>query len=116
MTSANKQLQDFTGTEHYYKHEISNYQYTDGIKMMAEKFAAYWLIDLAFSHQLKPKLKMEDFQVWELKRQHDNFFVAFCTDGNDNTLVLQKIEFSDFPFDHLKMYLVDKILLLPSEY
>ena len=38
------ELNQFIGTEHYYRH-LLGFNYTDGVKFMAERGKAYWLID-----------------------------------------------------------------------
>ena len=115
MKNANDELKQFTGTEHLYRHFLGGL-YTDGVKHMAETFKAYWLIDLVFSHQTNPRLKVEEFQTWELNRIKDHQFLAACTDGNDNILCKQLIPFSDFRADQIKLFYCDGVLLLPSEY
>jgi hypothetical protein len=116
MKNANDQLSAFTGTTQWFKHPLFEKLYTDGVKYMAEKFEAYWLIDLVFSHQLTSKVRNEQFQTWVLKRIEGNSFIAIATDGNDNIIAIQHIPFSDFDADELTLYYVDNVLLLPSEY
>lgn len=57
----NDELAQFTGTEHYYRHWMGK-NYTDGVKGMAEKYKAYWLIDVVFSHQ-NSKINKIPFQL-----------------------------------------------------
>jgi len=104
-----------TGTENYYKHPIG-YSYTDGVKMMAEKYKAYWLIDVVCSHQTK-SIATIPFQIWEIVTD-DSFraTVEMKEDSNQPVLIRQKIPYTDFPEGNFKMYLIDKVLLLPSEY
>jgi len=37
-------------------------------------------------------------------------------DTGKRPLISQAIKFSDFPLDYIKIWLIDKIALLPSEY
>ena len=106
-------INSFIGTENYYKHWLG-IQYTDGVKYVAEEANAYWLIDAIASYQ--SKLKHEPFQTWTLKGNHDKSWTLSATDGNENLLVKQEIEFSDFPLNKIDLYLSDKILMLTSEY
>jgi hypothetical protein len=116
-TSANDELMDFTGTENYYSSKMFGCYYTEGVKYMAGIYNAYWLITLVGSHQHSLRFKEgAEFQVWELTKVEDCEFNIVCTDGNNNVLVKQKIGYSDFPFDTVKLYLTDSILMLPSEY
>lgn len=103
----------FNGTENYYKHWLGIH-YTDGVKYVAEEASAYWLIDAIGSYQ--PKLRNEEFQSWTLKQNPNQTWTLRATDGNDKILAEQKIEFSDFPLNKIAFYLVDKILMLTSEY
>jgi len=113
MTDLNNQFKDFYGTENYYKHFGG--VFTDGIKEMAERFKAYWLIDVVFSYQGK-KIKSIPFQVWEITSTGEKATVEMKEDTDQPVLVSQKIGFTDFPRGMLKMYLIDNVLLLPSEY
>lgn len=113
--NANNNYQEFTGTDHYYKH-LSGYQYTDGVAQIAEDYGAYWFIDLILSYQGNKKIRGEGFQVWKLERKEDSKFRATCDDGNGNIFIIQNIEYSDFRDDELTFWLVSGIILLPSEY
>ena len=110
--------QDFamaTGTENYYKHCTGNH-FTDGVKMMAEKYKAYWLIDVVMSYQYG-KIRKVPFQIWEIVTT-DSFraTVEMKEDTDQPILVSQKIPYTDFPEGIFKMYYIDNVLLLPSEY
>ena len=115
MDTTQINLDQFTGTEHYYKHWLG-LTYTDGMAYVAETMGAYWLIDLVASHQ--PKLRGEGFQVWTLSKEKERKYIALCDDGNGNELKRQIIPFTTFPEELMpfKMYLVNKVLMLPSEY
>jgi len=106
-------LLQFTGTENYYKHWVGNYVYTDGVKFLADKAGAYWLIDAIFSYRRK-----EPFQVWELAvdTPRNKALLTMREDTKYPPKVRQEIPFTDFPLDYIKLYLIDNVLLLPSEY
>jgi hypothetical protein len=118
----NDEFAGFTGTEHYYRHWIPEFVYTDGIKMMAENYQAYWLIDIVLSYQ--SKLKEYKFQIWEIECETDSVNkranVIMRPDSDEPIVVNQHIAFTTFPEGKLKMYYIDdgsnKVLLLPSEY
>jgi len=113
------ELSVFTETEKYHKHKIAanlSILLTDGTKHLAEKAECYWLFDLIASYQIKSSVREQQFQVWELKKGKDNGWVIKCTDGNGNKLVTQSINFSDFPLDSIKIWLVNNIAMLPTEY
>jgi len=108
----------FTGTETWWKNPMfPGYSYTDGVRYVAQEAEAYWLIDLIFSHQLDPKARAEDFQVWKLTVAPDNTATAIMTDGNsEEPIIRQDIEYTSFPDPDMMMWLIDKALMLPGEY
>lgn len=116
MKNANHYIGSHNGSENFYRHNLSQFVYTDGVKSIADQCSAYWLIDLIVSHQLHANVRKEPFQVWDLKRLHDNAFSIVATDGNYHSLTSQDIPFSDFPYDMATVWLVDGCLMLPSEY
>lgn len=100
---------------------------TDGVKWLAETAQAYWLIDAIASWQsriakeCKKNRDLEGLQVWRLKRTDAGGAVLTCDDGNVKLAVEQKIEYTDFPLDEIKLYVEPRgdgtlILLLPSEH
>ena len=122
-----RSLKHFTGTENYYGYRLFAGPvigtYTDGVKFLEDECGAYWLIDAIFSYQYG-KIKKEPFQVWTLnkcvyktgKRAGQEYWKLEGQDGNNNVIAKQIIEFSDFPLDEIKLYLINRVLLLPSEY
>ena len=112
-------LPHFRGTEKYYRLSPS-FAYTDGIEYLADKAGCYWLVDLVSSYQ--KDLKDKHFQVWEVKVNLDKqTAVITAYDGeSENTnlpeIVRQELEFTDFPLESIKLYCVDGVLFLPSEY
>ena len=125
------ELDQFTGTEQWYRHGFArNVLYTDGVKYMAEKGGAYWLIDAIVSHQINPKVRknerLQEFQVWTLKVAEDRSAVLTCqADSGEKAIVTQKIEATDFPLKEIKLWVeptggpngeILKVILLPSEH
>jgi hypothetical protein len=114
ITQAN--LEQFTGTEKYHRH-WTDMVYTDGIEYLAEKAGAYWLIDAIASYQRNEKIKTEPFQLWELRlTEKPKAVLTMRRDTNEPEIVSQEIKYTDFPLDEIKLYLIDGVLLLPSEY
>lgn len=114
-----------TGSETQYQHGLfRSFRYTEGIQTLADLAGAYWLIDLAASHQLKRKVRNQPFQVWTLRKLSDtakNAAVAECRwDSSQKPISRQLIEYTDFPFDDLgesfQFYVVDQVMLLTTEY
>jgi hypothetical protein len=116
MTNANEHFGSGNGSENFYQNKLSPIIYTDGVKDMAESCGAYWLIDLVISHQLTKTVRIEAFQVWELKRFKGNTFSIVATDGNKKQIARQQIRFSDFKYDVAILWLVNGCLMLPNEY
>jgi len=111
-----RSLSQFIGTQNYYKH-FTGLFYTDGIKYLADKAGSYWLIDLIASWQIYPKVRSCPFQIWELKVNEDRTAViTMKEDTNEPIKAKQEIQFTDFPLKEIKLYVVDGVLMLPSEY
>ncbi|GEC77916.1 DUF6876 family protein [Flavobacterium aquatile] len=111
-------LAQFTGTENWYRHPIARtVLYTDGIQYLAEKAGAYWLIDEIAFNQIKPNIKKEEFQTWTLRVDLEKSTAALtCDDGNNNIVFSKKIEYTDFPLQEIRIFFVNNVILLPSEY
>lgn len=108
------ELAGFTGTENYYKH-FTGMLFTDGVKFLADKAGAYWLIDIVASYQCK--LKNIGFQLWTLKVNPDKTAIVTAKEDADMPiLVTQEIQFTDFPLSEIELYCIDGVLILPSEY
>ena len=87
------------------------------VKYLADKAEAYWLIDAIASWQVEKKVRNCPFQIWELKVNKDRTAILTMKEDTDEPeLVKQKIPYTDFPLDYQKLYLVDRVLMLPSEY
>ena len=114
MQNALIDLNQYTGTEQYYKlSAFGNFSCTDGVKYVADEAGAYWLIDAIASYQ--PNLKFHEFQCWKLTLEGNHNATLTCTDGDDTILATQAIDFTDFPQD-ITLYLTNKVLMLTSEY
>ena len=109
-------LSQFTGSEHWYKHGLCR-GYTDGVKFMADKAGAYWLIDEVATNQMLPRVKREEFQVWKLVvNTAKSTGVLTCEDGNGTQVFKKKITFTDFPLPEITLWYTGHTILLPSEY
>ena len=117
------ELRNFYGTEHYYRTN-PGLLVTDGVKFLADKAGAYWLLDVVWSY------------LPVLRKSRDTFFVVVLTkDGVEapgaafsiqddvppsKTYAAQAVEYTDFPLDEIKMYLAateeEFVLMLRSEY
>ncbi|MBR0753550.1 hypothetical protein JQ604_15280 [Bradyrhizobium jicamae] len=117
----NADLQQFTGgTGHWYRHNlVRGITYTDGVKYMAERAGAYWLIDeIALAQIGEPRVKAEPFQSWKL-RVADSKATLTCDDGNGNIVFSKAIDFTDFPLDQIDIWVEEgegRVILLPCEH
>ena len=106
-------LEQFYGTENYFKNPLLKYKYTDGIKYFAEKAGAYWLLQEINS--IYVNLRCPVFlNIEVVSKNHKADIIV--DDGNDNVLKKKYITFTDLPEGEWQFFLTDNILLLPSEY
>jgi|ERR1035437_215799 hypothetical protein len=97
-------LRQFTGTECYWKH-------------LYPAKSPLLLFDSILIFQTDKRLKGANFQIWTLQQsKKDLSWLLICReDSNLKPLISQVIEFSDFPLDYIKLYVIQGIALLPSE-
>lgn len=111
-----RELNHFTGTTQLYYHPMfSKYKYTDGVRFLAQNAECYWLLEHIFIHQTDPKIKGEEFQVWEIKVEDSKARIV-VDNGNNHILKVFDIEYTDFPLAEYKLWMVGDTLLLISEY
>lgn len=110
-------LEQFTGTEKYYNY-LCGLKLTDGVHYLATEGKCFWLLDIIASYQ--PKHHQVPFQLWELEVTEDkgkrSAIVYMREDSDKKPLVRQVIPYTDFPLENVKIYVIDKVVLLPSEY
>jgi hypothetical protein len=114
-------LREFKGTTKYHKHLFpgkSPLVLTDGCNFIREHCNAYWLFDAILSYQSDKILRNVFFQVWELRqlRKDLSFSLTCRQDSDKKPIISQAIEFSDFPLEEIKIWVIDNVALLPSEY
>lgn len=108
------ELNHHIGTSHYYKHPMG-YHYTDGVADMADKYGAFWLIDVIASHAMEHR--DHHFLTGLLRLEPGTNKATFeLTDGNGSTLAKQKIPFTDFPALKQDLWFSNGVIMLPSEY
>ena len=120
MSLSQADLAHFTGSEQLWHQAFIAFKYTDGVKYVVREGNAYWLLtDIsAFQHQraIVEYAKHDRFQTWKLRVKEDQSATLTCDDGNGQILFTHEYLYTDFPLREIKFYLVDGILLLPSEY
>lgn len=110
------ELKQFRGGDSIYKHGLSRGLYTEGVRHVAQELGAYWLLDYIFSVQFTAEVLGQEFQVWKLKTGDESDAVLTLEDGNSSELKCFEITYTDFPLKEITFWLVNNILLLPSEY
>jgi len=115
--NANDELRQYTGTEKYYLHTCGLI-ITDGAKELADRWGAYWLLDIIASYQAQ--LKKEEFQVWTIGRNEDSTAIIICTNGNNKILITQAVPYTDFVPTVATVWVSNNgensFAMLPSEY
>lgn len=112
-------LAQFTGTGSYHRYSMlfRNVVLTDGVKYLAKSAECFWLMDIIASVQ--KKLRNEPFQSWKVTVK-DRMAVVSCTDGNDKKLYTQRVDYTDFPLDELKLFCQSDgemvVIMLTNEY
>ncbi len=111
-------LAQFTGSQEYYRHALSGgCNYTEGVQYLAKAGGAYWLLDAILCPQPhNSALRRAEFQVWTLTVDKNRSAILSCTDGDDTSLYVHRIEWTDFPLDSISLWFSGKTLYLPSEH
>ena len=111
-------LSHFTGTTRYIRDPFTGLIHTDGIEHLAERAEAQWLIsDIGAVFHIHQNIRGMPFQLWTLTVSEENTAVLTCREDCDIPVIYeQKYEYTDFPVGTWKMYLIDGVLMVPSEY
>jgi hypothetical protein len=91
---------------------------TDGVKFLADTTNCYWFLDVIASYQ-KEALKdpwLREIQFWELRVSYDRSATVVCRRDLDDVALEQRIAMTDFPFQYVKLYVENGVILLPSEH
>ncbi len=129
-TLSHDELRQFTGDLERYRHGLNRRViYTPGVRHLAERAGAYWLIDLIASYYgseiMKQAISDDDrlawMQFWRLDVRDDRSAVASClADSGDEPAITQVIPCTDFPLDHIDVWAgfdgEHWTLYLPSEH
>jgi len=112
------ELAQFTGTEKRYRHRInSEVLFTEGVKYVADRAGAYWLLDeIALIQPCQKRVAAEIFQVWKLQVNASRSAQLVCEGGDGNVVYTRAIRLTDFPAEGITLWFADRTILLPSEY
>jgi hypothetical protein len=111
-------LAGFTGTEHWHRYGIElDVLLTDGAKYLAEHGKAYWLLDeIVFAQFDENRFAGEELQHWKLIVHPDKTATLTCDDANETILLTKHIDFTDFLLDEVRLYYINKTIMLRGEY
>ena len=104
------------GSDAYHKYSlIPGYPVaTDGVIALVEAAGCYWLLDIIGSYQTDKRLD-PSFQVWKLEVNRENNSGVVLGFNDSELIISQEIPYTDFPLAEIKLFLMDGIILLPSE-
>lgn len=124
-TQVNKiktELQQFIGSETFYKIPLIGTKFTDGIKYLADAAECFWLVTdvsvIAKSLMHKSYFVTVDFKRLSEKEREESQCEALInySDGNGHIFETHKYHVTDFQLDELRLFFIDGTLMLPSEY
>ena len=110
------EMRQCAGTTNYHKLTLTPLLATDGVRMVAEKAGAFWLVDAIGSYQMNPEVKTLAIQFWTLEVE-DNKAVLYCTEDTGRPRIVEhEIKYTDFPDGKWKFYVQQGLIMLPEEY
>ena len=66
---------------------------------------------------LKDSQRLQELQIWLLTVNVDKSCRLTCSEDSDIApVVMQSIEFTDFPMKKVNLYVCNNVILFPSEY
>jgi hypothetical protein len=102
--------------------------YSPGVRYVAEKGHAYWLIDAIVSYFGSPEMKqamakdyrLQSLQFWRLTVTDSSAVLTAEADAGEEPFIRQEIAFTDFPLDAIDIWAgfdgAYWTLYLPSEH
>lgn len=105
-------LAQFTGDLNRFRTLNPNVIYTPGVKYVADKGGAYWLIDAIASYfgtnkmylAAKADERLKSLQFWKLTVTDSRAVLECFPDSDEPAAINQKIEFTDFPLDEIDIW------------
>ena len=110
------EMQQCRGTASYHKLSLTPLLATDGVRMVAEKAEAFWLIDAIGSYQGNPEVRALAIQFWTLEAKGSKAVLYCVEDSGMPRIVEQEIKYTDFPEGTWKFYVQEGVIMLPDEY
>ena len=115
------ELNNFYGSMAYYKANIfSNIVITEGVRYFCDICECYWLLDEAIIYALRELSKKYSFLIVEFKvtNKRGTTYIEVKEDSNTELLFKRRTKdlLNKIPMGEYKFYLIDNVMLLPSEY
>lgn len=115
------ELNNFYGSMAYYKANIfSNIVITEGVRYFCDICECYWLLDEAIIYALRELSKKYSFLIVEFKvtNKRGTTYIEVKEDSNTELLFRRRTKdlLNKIPIGEYKFYLIDNVMLLPSEY
>ncbi len=106
----------FTGSEQcYILPYAKSARYTEGVQHMAKNENMYWFLEEVIWAAKRWDLQEGQFTLLREEPGKTKFRIEI-TDLDNNQIAEIKILFSDCRFDAARLWFIDGIILLPSEY
>ena len=115
------ELSNFYGSMCYYKANIfSNIVITEGVRYFCDICECYWLLDEAIIYALRDLGKKYSFLIIEFKvtNKRGTTYIEVKEDSGEPLLFKRRTKdlCKKIPIGEYKFYLIDNVMLLPSEY
>lgn len=124
-----EELAHFHGSEVFYRHPlVRSVVYTEGVRYLAEKAEAFWLIDAIASYFGSPVMhdaiaaddRLAGMQFWTLSVTGSEAELSMVADVGEPPFICQPIGFTDFPLEEIDLWAGFNgefwTLYLPSEH
>ncbi len=113
-----EELRQFTGSEQFYRYGLKgDMLLTEGAKYLADCAGAYWLMDeITLAQRFSKSVAEQEFQLWRLVVGEDGKGALSCDDGNGHIVYTKTIPFTDFPACGIRLYVSNRVIMLPTEY
>ena len=106
------ELQQYYGTEKYYRLNLTPIVATDGVKAFADKGNAYWAVDEMCFRAMKLK---QPFLAVTITSSNNKATITY-EECNYNQLKETKIPRTDLEAGTYQFYITDNVIMLTSEY
>lgn len=109
-----------TGSQTFFRYPLmKGYIFTEGVEVLAKNANCFWYLDKIFTNQLRPAIRAEEFQVWQMIFNSKGQWWVTCEDGNGHQVFRERIADTDFPLELAgppsTVWLENQTAMLPEE-